>query len=364
MKIAFYSPYVPDHFGGGEKYLFDTACVYATKHEVTIAICADRVHEDLESIRKKYEKFLGRQLDGIQFVVTPLGTNGQRLRKLWWTRQYDLLYYVTDGSAFFSLAGKNIMHIQVPLTLPPRAGRDKAKFRRFDVINTNSLFTKKVVEKYWGIHVDLVCHPGVDVAALQQKVCPKEKIILSVGRFFDQLHTKNQDVMVQMWQRLVEKNPELAAGWRLVLIGSVESKEYLRRVQELAAGLPVDIITDASRTKLLDYYARASIYWHATGCNQDENAHPEQMEHFGIATVEAMAAGCVPIVVAKGGQKEILGNKLRELGWKNEAECLRLTKKFMKNDKLVAEYGALVRERAEKFNLEEFTKKCWQMLEM
>ena len=364
MKIAFYSPYLPDHFGGGEKYLLDTASVYASKHQVAIALSQDHVHEDLNTIKKKYEQFLGHGLGEIQFITTPLGTAGHKLSKLWWTKKYDLLYYVTDGSAFFSLAGKNIMHIQVPLTLSPRQGREKAKFKRFDVINTNSLFTKKVVEKYWGIKVDLVCHPGIDLESLQTRLVPKEKIILNVGRFFDNLHTKNQDVLVEIFRRLVSKNPELMAGWRLVLIGSVESATYLQRVQELAKGLPVEIITNASREQLLDYYARATIYWHATGCHDDENAHQEKMEHFGISTVEAMAAGAVPVVVAKGGQKEILGNKLRELGWQTETECVRLTKRLLKNDKLRCEYAEKVRVRAQKFDSEHFAKKCWQMLEM
>jgi len=256
------------------------------------------------------------------------------------------------------------MHIQVPLTLTARQGREKAKFKRFQVINTNSLFTKKVVEKFWQVKVDLVCHPGVDVDAIQQKIVPKEKIILNVGRFFDSLHTKNQDLMVEMFRRLREKNPELLAGWKLVLIGSVESVAYLEKVQQAAKGLPVEIITDVDRAKLLDYYARAAIYWHATGANDDENAHPEKMEHFGISTVEAMAAGCVPIVIAKGGQKEILGNKLRHLGWLTEAECLKNTRKFIKSSKLQQEYSVQVRERSRKFDLENFAKKCWQMLEM
>lgn len=364
MKIAFYSPYLPDHFGGGEKYLLDTALVYASKHEVTIALSETRIHTDLEEIKKKYEKFLGRSLDKITFTTTPLGTVGHKLRKLWWTRKYDCLYYVTDGSAFFSLAGRNIMHIQVPLTLSARQGREKAKFKRFDVINTNSLFTKKVVEKFWQVKVDLVCQPGVDVESLQEKIVPKEKIILNVGRFFDSLHTKNQDLMVEFFRKLREKNPELMQGWKLVLVGSVESAEYLAKVKHLAKGLPVEIVTDIDRSKLLDYYAKAAIYWHATGALDDELAHPEKMEHFGISTVEAMAAGAVPIVIAKGGQKEILGNKLRPLGWLNENECLKITRKFIKSEKMRREYSVQVRERAKKFNQENFAKKCWQMLEM
>jgi glycosyltransferase involved in cell wall biosynthesis len=39
---------------------------------------------------------------------------------------------------------------------------------------------------------------------------------------------------------------------------------------------------------------------------EDENRHPEKFEHFGITTVEAMASGCIPVVINKGGQVEII----------------------------------------------------------
>ena len=51
MKIVFYSPYLPEHFGGGEKYLLDTALVYAAKHKVFIALSADKVKVPLAEIK-------------------------------------------------------------------------------------------------------------------------------------------------------------------------------------------------------------------------------------------------------------------------------------------------------------------------
>ena len=37
-----------------------------------------------------------------------------------------------------------------------------------------------------------------------------------------------------------------------------------------------------------------------------QTLHPEKFEHFGITTVEAMSAGCIPVVIDRGGQKEIV----------------------------------------------------------
>ncbi len=55
-------------------------------------------------------------------------------------------------------------------------------------------------------------------------------------------------------------------------------------------------------------FTRSLIFWHASGMGEDEKVHPEKFEHFGITTVEAMAAGCIPVVINKGGQKEIIKN--------------------------------------------------------
>jgi glycosyltransferase involved in cell wall biosynthesis len=43
-----------------------------------------------------------------------------------------------------------------------------------------------------------------------------------------------------------------------------------------------------------------------TGYGQDLDAHPESAEHFGIAIVEAMSAGIIPLAFNAGGPREIL----------------------------------------------------------
>ncbi|MDO5561211.1 MAG: glycosyltransferase family 4 protein [bacterium] len=364
MKIVFYSPYLPKHFGGGEKYFFDVALTYAQKHQVFIALPANIKKTDLEKIKSDYQDFLQRDLSTLNFIISPFGANSKRLQKIFWTSKFDVVYFVTDGSAFFSLARRSIMHIQVPLVLQRKNWWEKCKFRTFNIINSNSQFTKKVVEKYWGVKVNLVCQPGIDTAQFAPTVWKKEKIILNVGRFFDQLHCKNQVVLVEFFRALLEKYPQEMQGWKLILIGKVESEAYVNQVRKLAAGLPIVILTEVNHQDLIRYYQKAAIYWHATGFYDDPLKNPEKMEHFGISTVEAMAAGCVPVVIGKGGQTEILGHDLSYLSWITQAECLKKTLQLIKNPKRLLEIGHQAQKRADKFNLKAFEKKCWQQLEM
>ena len=358
MKICLYSPYIPKHTGGGEKYLFDVASVLAEHHEVCIAISASDLANETD-IRKRYELFLNRSLKNITFISSPIDSAVSSLEKLLWTKQFDVLYYLTDGSLFFSLAKKNILHIQFPLQLDKSGLVEQLKLKNWQVKNTNSEFTKRVVEKSWPVSINVVHHPMIDVEEIQRsaKTQPKENIILSVGRFFRQLHSKRQDVLVRMFANLD------MADWKLVLIGGVEDEDYLAEIKNMAKGLNISILTNVSRQELLQWYARAAIFWHAAGYEVDEQEHPEKVEHFGISTVEAMAAGCVPLVHGKGGQVEVMGDELRDLLWSTEEECSDKTKQVIHKSKWRRELSEVAKARAATFGKDVFTKKLESMIE-
>lgn len=362
MKICLYSPYIPQHTGGGEKYMLDVALILAKKHHVSIAVPQQYAGD--ASIVKKYESFLNKSLESISFIPTPLGSGANFIRKLWWTRQFDVLYYLTDGSLFFSLAKKNILHIQFPLQLDKSSVWEQFKLKRWQIKNTNSEFTQQIVEKSWPVTIDLVHYPLVDLSEFKKitHTVKKEKIILSVGRFFRHLHSKRQDVLVDIFRQLINKYPQEMKGWKLIMIGAVEDQEYLSQIKRKKRNLPIEFYHELDRKKLLKWYAKASIYWHAAGFKIDARQNPEKVEHFGISTLEAMAAGCVPVVHGKGGQIEVLGEDLSDLLWLDKKTCLEKTKKLIANGKLRASYQDQARHRATVFSKESFQKKLFDMI--
>lgn len=363
MKICFYSPYVPKHFGGGERHFFDVATLVATKHDVVIAI---NKHEEksLEQVRAEYQKFLNYSLENLKFVHSPIPTGGF-FEKLLWTKQFDYFYYVTDGSLFFSLATTNNLHIQIPFTDSKSSFVDRLKLHNWNIKNTNSEFTKKIIEKKWQVNIDFVHNPKVSFEEIL-KTNPggkiiKENIILNVGRFFRQLHSKRQDVLIDIFKKMIKQYPELMKGWKLVLVGSIEDEEYFQEVKKSAKDYPIEFKTDISRETLLKYFHKAKIYWHATGFEVDENVAPEKMEHFGITTLEAMAAGCVPIVLGKGGQVEIMGQELSELLWQTKDQCAEKTIKFVDGTFDNAEIHQKIIQQVKKFDENVFAKNLWKM---
>ncbi|MCX8205521.1 MAG: glycosyltransferase, partial [Candidatus Nezhaarchaeota archaeon] len=80
---------------------------------------------------------------------------------------------------------------------------------------------------------------------------------------------------------------------KFVLAGSLADKNYYARLLRLKRVFHADnlsILTNLSKSELYKLLSKARIYLHT--------AHHEQ---FGIAIVEGMAAGCVPIVHRSGG---------------------------------------------------------------
>ncbi len=365
MKIAFYSPYLPKHTGGGEKYLFDCASIAATAgHEVFIALTSQSPLSSTEraAIKQRYEAFLNYSLDKITFITTPLNTTASFWEKLWWTKQFDCLYYQTDGSLFFSLAKKNILHIQVPLAIDKSSLLERLKLANWRIKNTNSYFTKKYIEKYWQTDIDYVHQPFVE---LPQKITqiPKKNIILSVGRFFSQLHSKRQDVLVEFFRQLCQIEPKLSKNWELVLVGQIEDQEYANRVHKLAQSLPITFHHHLNREELLKLYGQAKIYWHATGFGIDVERDPAKAEHFGISTLEAMAAGAVPVVINLGGQREIVTDELSRFLWNNKDECLQKTIALMKDEQARIQAADQARTQSLQFSQAKFTKVLLTMLE-
>lgn len=368
MRAFLYSPYFPNHFGGGEKYLLDVARNLATINtsQVEVAISSNKNLSDsaLKSIKDKYSRFFNHDLRNITFVNTPLGTRANILKKIFWTRKYDLGFYCTDGSLFYSLAKKNILHIQVPLKIDKSSFIERQKLKCWHKITTNSYFTKSIIEPSWNVKVDEAHQPLVDVEPLinSSNIAQKEKIILNVGRFFPQLHSKRQDILVTIFGRLKHQYKKETNGWRLVLIGGVENQEYADRVHKMAQGLDVTILHDVNQAQLQDWYKKSSIYWHATGYRINDEDEPHKVEHFGISTVEAMAAGCVPVVIAKGGQHEVIGEDLLKWSWITQKECIKKTRQLIIHKKLRNQLQLQAQERSRLFSPKVFRSKLAKLI--
>ncbi|MCL6087037.1 MAG: glycosyltransferase [Actinobacteria bacterium] len=240
----------------------------------------------------------------------------------------------------------------------------KLKFlSTYQEILSISEYSKFWVKKLWARESTLL-FPPVDTESFYSK--KKEKIILSVGRFFPEHHNKKQLELAKVFIELFTQYPEIMKGYELVLAGGLENKkthlEYIDKIREISEGYPVKIMLNISWNDLKDIFAKAQIFWHAAGIGEDEKKHPEKFEHFGITTVEAMAAGCIPIVINKGGQKEIIKEGINGFKFENFSELKEKTIMIIKNPQKTEEVRINTVKDSKLFSNEVFEKNLLEII--
>jgi glycosyltransferase involved in cell wall biosynthesis len=232
---------------------------------------------------------------------------------------------------------------------------------RYQTICSVSRFTQKWVKRYWNRESELL-YPPIDVG----DIVPGEKrnAILTVGRFFDSHHNKKHFEMVQVFKEMCDQG---LRGWELILVGGTHKedihREYLARLIKMSEGYPISILTDIPFARLRGLYGTSTIYWHATGFNEKEAKTPERFEHFGMSTVEAMAAGCIPVAIAKGGQLEIIHHGKNGLLWKRLDELRRYSLHLIGDEAMRRSIASAAVERSRHFSRQVFERNLYGTIE-
>ena len=338
MNIGFYSPYL-DTLGGGERYTLTLASHWSKYHNVS-------VFWDQNDILNKAHKRLNIDLSRIK-VTQNIFRERNVFKKLFLTRQYDLIFFLSDGSIPSTLAKYNILHFQMPFEKVPYSA---VKLPRYQAIVCNSQFTKDALDARIGNRAVVIYPP---VASIDGSRTKKEKIILSVGRFSGFHAAKKQHILLEAFAKGVKA--KRFTGWKLILVGGLlpSDEEYFVTLKRLEGGLPVELLPNAAHDVLMDYYKRASLYWHAAGYGETD---ARWMEHFGITTVEAMSAGAVPVVFAGGGQQEIVEEGISGYLWHTVDELIERTTEMMRDTRVREAIGAQAQKRALTFHESKFTQ--------
>ncbi len=333
MKIGIYNPYF-DTFGGGERYMLTLGEHWSKTHDVSI------FWDDATIIDTSQERF---QLDLSHVEVVPnVFKNGSLIKKMMVSASYDCIVFLSDGSVPMTLAKKNILHFQVPFS---KILMNVWKKTRYQYVVCNSVFTKNHLDSSLGIPTTVIYPP---VAYDKFHGGKKENLIVSVGRFNGHYNVKKQDILIGVFIDMLKAKK--LPGWRLVLAGGMlpTDKQYVDGLKKTIKNLPIDIIPNATFTKIRSLYAKARLYWHAAGFGETQ---PEYMEHFGISTVEAMASGCIPVVFAGGGQTEIVTDGVNGYTWKTKKELIDKTMIAIKEGSMLHEK---ITRRAKDFSKDVF----------
>jgi glycosyltransferase involved in cell wall biosynthesis len=229
----------------------------------------------------------------------------------------------------------------------------KKRMQTYQLKTAISNFSGGWAKRRWGIDCQVV-YPPVDTNFQRAQ---KEKMILSVGRFAieGEGHGKKQEEMLAAFRRMKEEG---LLEWRYFCVGALggtdRHRAHFAKLSATVSDIGAELIANINRDRLKDIYEQAAIFWHAAGYGEDEDTRPIFLEHFGISTVEAMAAGCVPVVINKGGQREIVEHGVNGFLWETLEDLRAYTRLLMNDDRLRERMAEAARERAQKFSREAF----------
>lgn len=205
----------------------------------------------------------------------------------------------------------------------------RKRLNSYDTFICHSKYVQGWIQAMWDKEA-VVVYPPVNLIQATNPPA-KKNWIASVGRFFTLGHGKKQEVLIEAFKKLYDnlsaisdqrlatsiqysKNqPPIASrqpptsNLQLHLIGGVgkepSSLRYVEQLKALASGYPIYFHFKAERAEVESILLQSKIYWHAGGYGETE---PINFEHFGIAPVEAISAGCVPVLFDGGGLSEII----------------------------------------------------------
>jgi len=226
----------------------------------------------------------------------------------------------------------------------------------FAIFNSHLSRKRALNKKLIDIYKTKVIYPGADLENLYYDE-PLD-YFLYIARFGI---AKRQDILIKAFSKFVKKYK----GYRLVLAGGFEDKKYFTYLQRLIKDYKlqneVKIFCNLPYQKILELYARSLAF-----------IHIPFMEDFGIAPLEAAAAGKYIINVYPSGNYEILKDfpgvywiKERFHDEKMIEEVYKSLEFFVKNQDELIELGKENRKLIKKLDLswDRFAKEMDSTLE-
>jgi glycosyltransferase involved in cell wall biosynthesis len=203
-------------------------------------------------------------------------------------------------------------------------------------IITNSNYTRNAIKKTWNIDSTVIYPPCPQYSfPLEDKIKKIEKDIKTVctlGRFTPE---KEYETILQ----IAKERPQL----KFELIGSVteDNISYLDSLKNKASK-NVTFHVNATVNQKIEILTRSKILIHSL-----------KGEHFGIALIEAMSAGLIPVSHNSGAAKEdnIVEEKFRYNDLDSALNCLDLAISEWNLDK-----ASQLRKYAQNFSMENYNK--------
>jgi len=235
------------------------------------------------------------------------------------------------------------------LKLFNKVARDNP-FEVADIVMVNSRYIATLVKKLWGSE-PVVLNPPVRVRDFEpyarRPFEKRDNAIVMIGRISPE--KRIEDVIDAI--ALTETKPALRVVGGLIQ-SAVPYKKSLERMAK-KKGVKIEFYPNVSREELVKIATSSKVFVHAT-----------VGEHFGIAVVEGIAAGCPVIVHRSGGPYvDITNFGVYGLSYNSIGELAKHIDRLLTDPKFWRHYHEKSLSRAPAFSESEFSRKLLKVIE-
>lgn len=276
--------------GGGNDVVFFSLLKALKGHDVTVYTSSRPLVEVPAKIRTiipfklplggLYQNFMNTRLPDevkdLDFVYVLTGhrvINNTRTKMIYYNQNN---FAMVEGSAKYGSGFWKIYHMPYKKMMPHFLKR----IQNSNIVFVgNSRYANEQLKKDTGIDTDLVIYPGVDTSRCFEM--EKEPKVVSIARISPE---KNLTQTVQI-ANLTGLECNICGSVSRIMSGYKHQLEGMARKN-------VTVHPNISRGEILEYLAQSKVYLASS------------KETFGIATVEAIASGCIPIVPDNTANRE------------------------------------------------------------
>jgi len=321
-RVLIFTPYQLTP-GGGERYILTIAQALKPIADVTLVTSYRVSRTRLRTMAREF------QLDLAHVELAEAASlEGRHSGDLAFVLGNELLPTAA------AMARHNIYICQFPFPFEDEADRSArlAFWRDFDLLLTYSDYVRshvlrQIAEAGLPFRPVEVLTPPVPMVT--QRAAKRRGQILHVGRFFVGGHCKRQDAMIDAFRLLIEAGVAAELHFAGSTMPAAPHQAYYAELVDRAQGLPVTFHPNCSADELHRLYAETDLYWHATGVGRDVERLPHVVEHFGISVVEAMSAGCIPVVFAAGGPPGIVQDGVTGFHFQSIDDLIAVTRRLL-----------------------------------
>lgn len=211
---------------------------------------------------------------------------------------------------------------------------------------TNSKFTQSIIREFLR-RESLVIYPPVnveDIASQSRETQKQQNLVVVVASYTPKRHLEQVPAIAKHSSHAKFVIMGKSDGYSKPTVDSLK-----RQIGTLGVQDKVKILTNVPYESFRQTLFKANVYLHVM-----------PFDHFGISIVEAMAAGCVPVVHRSGGPwMDILDGKQGEYGFSyiSPEEAARQIDALVTKEDLTSKVANRTLNRAKAFDKSVFMKK-------